>query len=154
MYTWKTQVISLLFSHVIKGVKMSGFYRCAETKLLIWKKVSIVCNSLLLSYITFPETFLSEVYYRRENRVLYDTNSLYSKIKLTMLFYTCPLGDLVNQYWFIVLEDVCAMFEVALKGCFIHKVGNALNHSSITSLCNMLQSIASHLWTPSGKLKP
>ena len=49
LYTWKTLIFSIVFSHVKKGLKMTGFFRCAETKLLIGLKVSSACSYLAVA---------------------------------------------------------------------------------------------------------
>ena len=46
---------------------MSGFFRCAETKLLFQYQVNFVCSYVLYSYTTLSRIFLSELYNIRLN---------------------------------------------------------------------------------------
>ena len=42
LYNRKTEIFSLLFSHVIKGVKMSGFFRCADLTQTTYTCVALI----------------------------------------------------------------------------------------------------------------
>ena len=46
---------------------MSGFFRCAEAKLLFRFQVKFVCSYVLQSYTTFSRIFPSQLYNIREN---------------------------------------------------------------------------------------
>ena len=47
LYTYKISIFSLPISHVKIGVKMSGFVRCAEAKLLFRFQGKCVCSYVL-----------------------------------------------------------------------------------------------------------
>ena len=63
---------------VAGGIKMLGFFRCTETKLLIPFKVTTVCSYVLWCYSTVLRTVMSELLRKNlEKMVSYTTQTIY-----------------------------------------------------------------------------